>query len=192
MAEQLIVRSYRRVFEVDRRIYRVDRWVLPVPGGVPLRGVAYFVAALLTAVLAARLPIIGGLVGELAAPLRYVVLPVGVALLGTQVAPDGRLAHRFAWGWLCWRLRSRRRSSGRTVPLEDEAVAWHGVVATGWDESAPSLRHGRVAGPAMVTFGVPVRVASCRRGRVVVRQLPDGEAGGEAAIGAGQVVEVRR
>ena len=116
MAESLIVRSYRRVFEVDRRIYRVDRWVLPVPGGVPLRGVAYFVAALLAAVLAARLPIIGGVVGELAAPLRYVVLPFGVALLGTQVAPDGRLAHRFAWDWLCWRVRSRRRSAGRTVP----------------------------------------------------------------------------
>jgi TcpE family len=192
MAEQLIVRSYRRVFEVDRRIYRVDRWVLPVPGGVPLRGVAYFVAALLAAVLAARLPVIGGLVGELAAPLRYVVMPFGVALLGTQVAPDGRVAHRFAWGWLCWRLRSRRRSSGRTVPLEAEPVAWHGVVATAWDESATALHRGRVHGPAMVTFGVPVRVVSCRRGRVVVRQLPDGEAGGEVAVGAGQVVEVRR
>ena len=71
-------------------------------------------------------------------------------------------------------------------------MAWHGVVATGWDESATALHRGRVAGPAMVTFGVPVQVASCRRGRVVVRQLPDGEAGGEVAIGAGQVVEVRR
>src|SRR5918992_1366740 len=38
MAERLVIRSYRRVFEVDRRIYRVDRWALPVPGGVPLQG----------------------------------------------------------------------------------------------------------------------------------------------------------
>ena len=45
MADSLIIRSYRRVFEVDRRIYRVDRWALPVPGGVPLRGVGYFAAA---------------------------------------------------------------------------------------------------------------------------------------------------
>ncbi len=87
MTERLVVRSYRRVFQVDRRIYRVDRWVLPVPGGVPLRGVAYFVAALGAVLLAGRLPVIGGLVGELAAPLRYVVLPFGVALLGTQAAP---------------------------------------------------------------------------------------------------------
>ena len=40
----MVIRSYRRVFEVDRRIYRVDRWALPVPGGVPLRAVGYFVA----------------------------------------------------------------------------------------------------------------------------------------------------
>ena len=192
MAERLVVRSYRRVFQVDRRIYRVDRWVLPVPGGVPLRGVAYFVAALGAVLLAGRVPGIGGLVGELTAPLRYVVLPFAVALLGTQAAPDGRVAHRFAWGWLCLRMRSRRRSVGRTVPLEGEPVRWHGVVATGWDEDASSLHRGRIAGPAMVTFGVPVRVVSCRRGRVVARALADGEGGAEVAIGAGEVVEVRR
>jgi hypothetical protein len=45
MADSLTIRSYRRVFEVDRRIYRVDRWALPVPGGVPLRGMGYFAAA---------------------------------------------------------------------------------------------------------------------------------------------------
>ena len=135
---------------------------------------------------------IGGLVGELAAPLRYVVLPFGVALLGTQAAPDGRVAHRFAWDWLRLRVRSRRRSAGRTVQLEREPVAWHGVVATGWDESGSSLHSGRIAGPAMVTFGVPVQVVSCRRGRVRARQLTEGEGGAEVAIGAGEIVEVRR
>jgi hypothetical protein len=192
MTERLIVRSYRRVFQVDRRIYRVDRWVLPVPGGVPLRGVAYFVAALGAVLVAGRLPAIGGLVGELAAPLRFVVLPFAVALLGTQAAPDGRVAHRFAWDWLRLRVRSRRRSAGRTVPLAREPVPWHGVVATAWDEDAASLHCGRIRGPAMVTFGVPVQVASCRRGRVVARRLAEGEGGAEVAIGAGQLVEVRR
>ena len=43
----MVIRSYRRVFEVDRRIYRVDRWALPVPGGVPLRAVGYFMGTLL-------------------------------------------------------------------------------------------------------------------------------------------------
>ena len=55
------------------------------------------------------------------------VVPLAVAVLGTQAAPDGRVAHRFAWDWLCLRMRTRRRSAAATVPLEGEAVAWHGV-----------------------------------------------------------------
>src|SRR2546421_11538214 len=101
MAERLIIRSYRRVFRVDRRIYRVDRWVLPVPGGVPLRGLGYFVAALGLVLLAGRLPVVGGLVGELSPPLRYVVLPLGMAVLGAPAAPGGRGGPRLA----CGRLR---------------------------------------------------------------------------------------
>ena len=45
---------------------------------------------------------------------------------GTQAAPDGRAAHRFAWDWLCLRLRARRRCAGRVVALEGEPVAWDG------------------------------------------------------------------
>src|SRR3954468_23269241 len=103
MADRVTIRSYRRVFEVDRRIYRVDRWALPVPGGVPLRAVGYFAAAVLALVVVNGLPLTGALVRLLSPPLRYVVLPLAVAILGTQVAPDGRAAHRFALDWLCYR-----------------------------------------------------------------------------------------
>src|SRR3954454_6459349 len=127
MADRVMIRSYRRVFEVDRRIYRVDRWSLPVPGGVPLRAVGYFTATVLLMVL------LGGLVAFLSPPLRFVVVPLAVAVFGTQVAPDGRSAHRFAWDWLGFRLRARRRSAGRVVGLEDEPVHWHGELAVRWD-----------------------------------------------------------
>jgi TcpE family len=194
MPERLIVRSYRRVFEVDRRIYRVDRWALPVPGGVPLRGVGYFALALVAVVAAGVLPGLGGVVGALSAPLRYVVVPVAVAVLGTQAAPDGRVAHRFAWEWLCLRVRSRRRSAGRAVPLEGEPVAWRGVVATCWDEHAAELRRGRIRGPVRVTFFEPVRLVGRRRGRLVARAPPgDGGTGDTVVVvGAEQVLEVRR
>jgi TcpE family len=190
MAERLIVRSYRRVFRIDRRIYRVDRWALPVPGGVPLRGLAYFFTALAVLIAASALPLIGSLVDELSPPLRYVVVPLGAAVLGTQAAPDGRAAHRFAWSWLTRRLRSRRRSAGRAVPLEREPVPWDGTVATVWDEHAPSLHRGRVHGPARVTFSVPVMVAQRRRG-VIATGRPRGRPG-SVVVGARQVVEVRR
>ena len=39
------IRSYRRVFDLERRIYRVDRLRLN-PGGVPVRGVVYFLVIL--------------------------------------------------------------------------------------------------------------------------------------------------
>ena len=105
MSDRVVIRSYRRVFEVDRRIYRVDRWALPVPGGVPLRAVGYFAATVLVMIVLGRLPGTRELVGMLSAPLRYVVVPLAVAVLGIQAAPDGRVAHRFAWDWLLLRVR---------------------------------------------------------------------------------------
>ncbi len=45
------IRSYQRIFRPERRIYQVEGHPLPVPGGVPLRWLAYAAAALL-AVLA--------------------------------------------------------------------------------------------------------------------------------------------
>ena len=127
MSERVVIRSYRRVFEVDRRIYRVDRWALPVPGGVPLRAVAYFAATVLALVVLGRLPGTRELVGLLSPPLRYVVVPLAVAVLGIQAAPDGRSAHRFAADWLRLRVRARRRCAGRVVELEGEPVRWDGA-----------------------------------------------------------------
>jgi hypothetical protein len=186
----MVIRSYRRVFEVDRRIYRVDRWALPVPGGVPLRAVAYFVAALLAVLAAGSLPGIGELVAGVSAPLRFVVAPLAVAVLGTQAAPDGRVAHRFAWDWLRLRLRARRRCGGRVVPLEGEPVAWHGELALRWDGEGAQLRRGRVRGPVRVTFNVPVQLRH-GGGGLVAEPRSVGEVPQAVVLCAGVVMEVR-
>jgi hypothetical protein len=191
MADRLVIRSYRRVFEVDRRIYRVDRWALPVPGGVPLRGLAYFAATICLVVVLGALPVTGELVAVLTAPLRYVVLPLAVAVLGTQAAPDGRTAHRFARDWLRLRLRARRRSAGRVVPLEGEPVPWHGVLAARWDAHSARLHRARVRGPAMVAFSGPVEFRDRPRGRLHARPRAAGEGAQTVVIGGGQVLEVR-
>jgi TcpE family len=191
MAERLVIRSYRRVFEVDRRIYRVDRWALPVPGGVPLRGLGYFAATLALVVLLGPLPAIGDLLGVLSPPLRYVVLPLAIAVLATQAAPDGRSAHRFAGDWLRLRLRARRRSSLRPVPLEGEAVPWHGLLATRWDEHGAQLHRARVRGPALIAFSAPVAFQDRPRARLLARARRDGTGPQTVVIGGGQVLEVR-
>jgi TcpE family len=190
MDERLVIRSYRRVFEVDRRIYRVDRWALPVPGGVPLRGLGYFIATLLFVVVGGRLPVLAPLFGLVSPPLRYVVLPLAVAVLGSQAAPDGRAAHRFAWDWLRLRMRARRRCAGRVVPLEGEPVTWDGALATCWDEHETTLSRARVRGPARVTFKVPVRFEGAGS-RLVVRSATVGEGGQAVVLGGGELLEVR-
>jgi hypothetical protein len=190
MDERLMIRSYRRVFEVDRRIYRVDRWALPVPGGVPLRGLGYFIATFLVVAVGGRLPGLGALLGVLSAPLRYVVLPLAVAVLGTQAAPDGRSAHRFAWDWLRLRVRARRRCAGRIVSLEGEPVAWHGQLATCWDQHGTALRRARVRGPVRVTFRVPVRLQHAGS-RLVARSGPAVTERQVVVLGGGEVLEVR-
>jgi conjugation transfer TcpE-like protein len=169
MADRVIIRSYRRVFQVDRRVYRVDRWALPVPGGVPLRAVGYFAASLVLMVA------LGDLVSFLSPPLRFVVVPLAIAVLGTQAAPDGRTAHRFAWDWLRFKLRAHRRSAGRVVGLEGEAVRWDAELAVRWDAHGAELHRGRVAGPARVTFNVPTTL---------------GEPGGAVVLCPGTTLEV--
>ena len=186
MADRVIIRSYRRVFEVDRRIYRVDRWALPVPGGVPLRAVGYFAAAVLAVVILGAVPLTSELVGMLSAPLRYVVLPLAIAVLGTQAAPDGRTAHRFAFDWARFRWRAHRRSAGRAVALEAEPVRWDGELAVRWDADCPRLGRGRVKGPARVTFNVPVRMRGLQ-----ARGASEGEPGDVIVLCQNAVLEVR-
>ena len=194
--ERLQIRSYRPVFRVDRRIYRIDRWAIPVPGGVPLRGVAYFCAALFAVLVLSALPVAGALLDQLSPPLRYVVLPLAVAVLGTQVAPDGRLAHRFAADWLRLRFRRRRRSAGRPVPLDGEPVPWAAELAVRPDDRGPRLRRSRVRGPAHVTFTELVELRRRRRPRRVVarplrRRRRRGVALDSVAVEQGQVLEIR-
>jgi conjugation transfer TcpE-like protein len=184
--DRLLIRSYRRVFEVDRRIYRIDRWALPVPGGVPLRAVGYFAATLILAILLSALPATKELIGAISAPLRYVILPLAVAVLGSQATPDGRAAHRFAADWVGFRLRARRRSADRTMPLEDEPVLWHGKLGVTWDEHGTRLARACVTGPARITFNVPLEL----RG-LVARPAAEGPRGDAIVLCPGERLKVR-
>jgi hypothetical protein len=100
------IRSYQRIFRPERRIYSIEGRPLPVPGGVPLRWLAYATAALLV-VLA-----IGS--GSLAVALALAGI-AGLAgasaggRVGGAVSATGALAATwiggFALGLLEWPLR---------------------------------------------------------------------------------------
>jgi hypothetical protein len=86
------VRSYRRVFDLERRIYSVDRVRLN-PGGVPVRGVLYFLTLLAAGLMASGLPLIGSLSGVLPWFVRDLALPGAGAAVLSVIRIEGRVFH---------------------------------------------------------------------------------------------------
>ena len=189
--DEIVIRSYRRVFRLERRIYRIDRFVLPVPGGIPLRGLCYFVVGFLAILVAGSLPGLGTLVALAPLPLRALLLPAGLAVLATQATPDGLPAHRFARTWLALRLRPRTTRAGRPVPGAGDARLLAGECRFSSDLSAPQLRRSRVRGPARVEFGVPVALEQRRRFWVARPGAASAPQGNAVELVGGERLEIR-
>ncbi len=162
MADAAItVRSFRVCFDLERRIHRIDRWRLPVPYGLPVRSIGYWVVALLAVLLLARLPMIGELLRALPAPLRLVMLPAGAAYLLTQLRVDGRPAHSAGLSLVRHRLSARELVAFRPAPNTREVRLADVRIAR--DEGAARYQRAIVHGPATVTLRYPARAR--RRGR---------------------------
>ena len=86
------IRSYRRVFELERRIYRIDRLRLN-PNGVPLRGIAYLVVAAALVGVLAHVPPLSELLALLPWYARYLGLPAAAAALLAMIRVEGRTFH---------------------------------------------------------------------------------------------------
>jgi hypothetical protein len=153
------VRSYRRVFDLERRIYSVDRLRLN-PGGVPVRGVVYFLALLAAGLLAAEVPLAGALPWY----LRDVALPGAGATVLSAVRLEGRTFHLSAHALLrsrigAWRLVGMRRCAG-------VGGHWHPAEIVFLPDGSDSrLRELRYTGPGAVL----VAIQHERRGRAIER-----------------------
>jgi hypothetical protein len=152
------LRGYRRVFRIERRLYKFDRWRIPYPHGVPLRGIGYFLALELGLVLASRLPGLGALIGLWGPMISFLGAPVLGAFLLIRASVDGRPPHHalasvVGW-WLAPRdlagLESCPRRGAETVPVAELTVAH--------DARESFLVAGRVRGPAELTFRYPGEV----------------------------------
>lgn len=147
MAEHdLQIRSFRLVFDLERRIHRVDRFRIPLPYGLPLRSLIYATASLVALLLLAHLPGLGMLISGLPAPARYVLLPAGIAYGLTQVRLDGRSAHAAAAAWIRYRcsptaLVAFRRLDVQPVTYLDQLTCFYG-------ESPRSRRKPAAAAPS--------------------------------------------
>lgn len=163
------VRSYRDVVDVvERRIFRIDRWRIPHPGGIPAAGLGYFVVAVGAVLFASRLPLIGEVLSMMQPALRFVGIPVifAWALVSWQV--DGRRPHHALVSVVRHRIGARTLAGLRPAPSRGARLAPVDGVTIAPSGDEPRYRGGRVRGPATVLLRYPaeLRVES-RRGRPV-------------------------
>jgi hypothetical protein len=192
------IRSYRRVFDLERRIYRVDRVRLN-PGGIPVRGVVYFLAILAGSLVSAHLPVLAIVARATPWYLRDLAFPgLGAALL-TIIRVEGRPFHLAARAIVRFRadhrggtaLRHRRPSGGG-----GSARSWRPErILMLPDGSDARMRRLRFTGPGAllvraahereVSTGALARLGL--RAHVTVRRKP-----GESDPPRGEVILLRR
>ncbi|HYM44958.1 MAG TPA: hypothetical protein VES65_02190 [Solirubrobacteraceae bacterium] len=180
------IRSYRAVFDLERRIYRVDRLRLN-PGGVPVRGVVYFLALLAAILLAGRAPLLRSVLGALPWYVLDVALPGASAALLTVIRIEGRPFHLAAQALARHRLGPPEwaglhvcRSGSRGAP---GTRWWPQEVLLLPDGSDGRMRRLRYTGPGAVL----VTVAHARDGRASDGRGPLRGPAGRLAIGRAHV-----
>ena len=157
------VRSYRLVFRRRWRIFRLERWRIPLPGGLELRLIGYWLAALAALALLARLPLLGAPLAAAPPALRLLAAPLACAWALSRWEPDGRAPHRALAGALRFVLAPRSLAAGRRVPaIGSELVPLAGLLLAP-DLTAPTYPRGRVLGPARLLLRYPA--SARRRGR---------------------------
>ena len=187
------VRSYRRVFDLERRIYRVDRLRLN-PGGIPVRGVIYFLVIFAARLIAARLPLLAGVVGVLPWYLRDLALPVASAAVLTMIRVEGRPFHLAAFA--IGRHRSGHRWLAGLRPCPAVGARWHPQeIVFLPDGSDGRMRRLRYTGPGAVLVGVGHQRAEGAGGRWLQNLRPGHrsaltlwEPSSGPAYGGGQVI----
>jgi hypothetical protein len=164
--EKKVVRSYTLVFRRRWRIFRLQRWRIPLPGGLELRLVGYWLACLAAMAILTRLPGIGRVVGVLPASVRLLVVPLIAAWGLSRWEVDGRAPHRALIGAVVWWVRPRVIASFRRVPPVETVEVPVTEVALAPDLAGSSYPRGVVRGPAEMLLRYPVEARRPRRPRL--------------------------
>jgi hypothetical protein len=192
------IRSYRSVFALERRIYRIDTIRLN-PSGVPLRGIAYAAVLVACATAASGVPPLSWLDAALPWYLRDLGLPVCASVVLTAVRIEGRVLH-VAVTSIARQTFGPRALFGLSQPDRAPHVVRPGPILFIADGSEGSFRRMRYSGPGVALICAPhVREQGRRRihrsagRRLVVRGSGEGSAPRVGvALEGGAVLEVER
>ena len=149
----LEVRSYRAVFSLERRVYRIDALRLN-PAGVPLRGVAYCVALAAGAFVLGDIPGISWPLAAIPWYFRDLALPAALGGVLAMVRIDGRAFHLAACALLRYRCGARHlwRLRGRGPAI----VTWRPApIVFIADGSEGAFRSLRFQGPGVALICCP-------------------------------------
>ena len=185
------IRSYRVCFMLERRIHKIDRWRIPLPYGLPLRGLGYAGAILIAVLLATRVPAIGPLIGAIHPAIRLIVLPICGAYLMCRLVIDGRPAHVSLVSAGRLLIAPRRLVSFRPASAQPTTVRLASIPC-GPDETSERVRSGIVNGPATIIMRYPFSArANARTIRISPRPGPARWRGKQVTLSGAQRLIIR-
>lgn len=179
------IRSYARAFPTDRRIYRIDRWAIPIPGGLPLAASAWFIALVLVMMALTRLPLVGDAASAVGWPATMIVAPGAGAVALTRRHEDGRTLPSYLIAGARWRVGCLLRR----MPTASAT----GCVRTGWvasDHTVPGMRM-RIHGPGRIAIADCAASVDANGDVTLRRQQGACVVPRAVALAAREIVEVR-
>lgn len=193
MSPPLEIRSFRSVFALERRIYRVDTLRLN-PTGIPLRGIVYAGVLVLAALAAGALPPTAWLDPVIPWYLRDLGMPLAAATLLGALRIDGRPFHLAGLAVLGHKLAPRRLAALAPLPLGGRYWRPPPVLCIP-DGSDAGFRSLRYRGPGAVLVHHPhlrAEWSRWRRADITLHPLA-GARGGVTVLelAPGAVLEVR-
>lgn len=98
------ITSYAKAFPRDRRIYRIDRWTIPIPGGLPLAASAWFLLCATIIIVLGQISPFKQVVEHVGWPAAILVGPGPISIALTRRTTEDRSLPMHLYCAAKWRV----------------------------------------------------------------------------------------
>lgn len=179
------ITSYAKAFPRDRRIYRIDRWTIPIPGGLPLAASAWFLLLALIVLVLGQISPFKQAVQSVGWPAAMLVGPGPISIALTRRTADDRSLPTHIRCAARWRL-ARIMGSIRAPILSRPAV--RELHAACDNTLSPSVN---VIGPGRVALGDALDLARSTSGALIAMPAAATQLARVVQLEVGERIEVR-